>query len=173
MNETLVSCEQCGNIVEPTETFCNRCGFPQNGTQDQMDNFLRNQFMEKEKIEAAKKKIKNAKIMLGIVAGLQVLGGLIFLAADDQDGGLVMGIQLIVALLFLGCMFWVDKNPVTAMIVALSIYILIILIGALADPATLVSGILVKVLVIGALARGITAAREAKHIQESIPDYNG
>ena len=53
---------------------------------------------------------------------------------------------------------WSKTAPFSAFVTALSIYIGVIVLGAMLDPKTLVQGIIVKIMVIVALVNGIKAA---------------
>jgi hypothetical protein len=73
---------------------------------------------------------------------------------------LLLNIGLAVS--FIGLFFYAKKNPLTATVMALLLYLSVIAYNAIEDPKTLPQGFIVKILFIGALAKAITAAKEER-----------
>jgi hypothetical protein len=57
-----------------------------------------------------------------------------------------------------GIFFWSKQAPFSAFVTALSVYIGVQVLSAIADPKTIAQGIIIKAIVIGALINGIKAA---------------
>lgn len=66
---------------------------------------------------------------------------------------------------FLGLYVWARGNPYPACVAGLAVYILIILLSGLADPATLTQGLLVKLVVIFVLASAIRNIRNWRAVR--------
>ncbi len=66
---------------------------------------------------------------------------------------------------FLGLAFWARRAPLPASIIALILYVTAHIIDAIADPATIVNGIIIKVIIIVALSKAIQAGITYRQIQ--------
>ena len=143
-----------------------------NNSCDDFKENSREAAIEKQRVErvktAGKKPIRqgrNALIGIGI---LYVIAG--FAEAFIIDGHeLLYGIiDWAVAVIFFGLAAWTNKKPLLAMGIGLGVYVLTIALIAMADPSTLVKGILWKVLIIFYLIYGIKNA--ATHKSEEPQD---
>ena len=114
------------------------------------------------------KHIKNARIMLFIVAGLQLLP-LVMLPKDiDPDSKMIIiAITIFVALVFAGLAFWTKKKPYHALLAALIFYVALVALNAFIDPKTLLQGLIMKIIVIVLLIMGFKNAKEAKEEAEA------
>ncbi len=77
----------------------------------------------------------------------------------------MLGINLFLALVMLGLWIWSKRATLPAIITALGIYVAVIIASALYDPATLAQGIVLKVLVIAALAKGVQSTLAARKLE--------
>lgn len=68
--------------------------------------------------------------------------------------------------LFVGFFFWAKKNPFSACLSALVIYVLSHVIAAVIDPANIARGIILKVIIIITLAKAISKAAELRAIEQ-------
>jgi hypothetical protein len=114
------------------------------------------------------------------VAILQAIGGVIILAAGRAVGvgtenvvvnPLVYGIVFGLAFVFLVLSLWARKSPLPASIVGLVVFCTVHLLDAVANPLTLLNGILVKIIIVVLLIQAIMAGvrhREALR-QQSMP----
>ena len=114
------------------------------------------------------KHIKNARIMLFIVAGLQLLP-LVMLPKDiDSDSRMIIiAITIFVALVFAGLAFWTKKKPYPALLTALIFYVSLVALNAFIDPKTLIQGLIMKIIVVVLLIMGFKNAKEAKDEAEA------
>jgi len=114
-------------------------------------------------IGETKKSLNKGRYTLFIVGGLYLIVGYL-------EAYVILGHELIfgivdwsIAALFIGLGIWSYYKAFLAMVVGLGLYLLIILLLALAEPSTLFSGIIWKAIVITYLVYGIkTAKDEAK-----------
>lgn len=111
------------------------------------------QVMEKQKKVDGLSNIKNGRISIFVVAALLFLGFIV--EYSKYPDVLIILVYSPFVLLFLLLGFYYYRNPFVISIIALSVYVTLILILAFADPATIVSGIIVKFLIIGALSSAI------------------
>lgn len=121
-------------------------------------------------VEELAKQTKKAAGALLVVAILQAVFGTIILfmtranasASRGEVNITVLAIVLYgIAALFLALALWARRSPFPAAIAGLVIFVTLHLVDALADPRTLLQGIVVKIVIIAILIRAISAG--AKH----------
>lgn len=83
---------------------------------------------------------------------------------DRNQVKLLLGVNIGLAAIYLGLFFWARRNPLAATVTALILFITVIAINAVLEPATLAQGILVKILFIAALAAAISAAQRERKL---------
>ena len=162
------TCGHCNQPVSPDEKFCTNCGYPANGTEREQRNFYIALENKKNLVKDSQKKIRNVKIMLGIIATIQALAGFFYLFSAAEIGSVLAIIQFVAVLLILGCIIWVNHNPLTGIMAAFVVYILLVILSSLGDPVNLVRGLLWKIIIIGIFIKGIAAARDAKEFASQI-----
>lgn len=70
----------------------------------------------------------------------------------------VLMVNSIVAAIMLVLSIWSTRSPLPAVLIATATYVVVIVAGAIADPATLGQGVILKIIIIAFLAKGIKAA---------------
>jgi hypothetical protein len=175
----MASCPHCGSGEPGSGAFCVHCGKalpdgsrPRIVRERDLASSSAGQDLQS---EVLRKKAKTASSTLLVLAVLQFLGcgllvalGLAFgddattLPGDKEklsgDLLLVMGVILgVLATIFLALGIWARRSPLPPAIIGLTLYVTIILIGALIDPVSLIQGIIVKVIVIAFMIRAIQA----------------
>jgi len=70
--------------------------------------------------------------------------------------------------IFLGLGFWCKKQPLGAIISALILYIMVQLIAIIQNPLNIISGIIVKVIIIIYLIKGMNSALQAQKIKKEL-----
>ena len=113
------------------------------------------------------KHIRNARIMLYIIPGLQLIPIFFFDEADEFIYQLSVAIQVFLALAFAGIAYWTKYQPYAALVTAMVFYLAIIIAVMILDPTSIVKGILIKIIIIALLARGIRNAREAQELKKT------
>lgn len=159
-NEMAVTCENCGTVGETTKKFCSKCSFPTGGTEEEKTSFRLLVSSRKRFLEVANDKTKRAKIVIYILAGIFFVFGLVigFLSDDFET----MIVNLFLSVLFLVLAAWSNRNPFGAILTAFIIYLTIQVANVFIDPATLLQGIIIKIVVIAAFVKGIRSANEAQ-----------
>lgn len=117
------------------------------------------------------KQIKSGRTTLYVLCGITVLGAIIgATAGNDYDVSdsevLIEGAILLV--IYGICAVFIKKNPSVALLIALIVYILIILLSAIIDPESLISGILMKGLILFYIGRGVNAAFLLKKVIQKL-----
>lgn len=158
--DVLINCSNCKTPIGEQDSFCNECGYPENGSDKEKDLFYYRIKLKKDVIEEAKKKMQNVKGVLVFMAVVNLLFGIYYVISDEAFFEGV--VQFIVAGIFVGCTLWVDKQPLTGILAGFVFWILIQLLMALGDPVTLFQGIIWKFIFIGVFVKGIMSATEVK-----------
>lgn len=163
------NCENClSPIPEKAGKFCSKCGFPALGSDREKENFRISLKRKKEILAEAEKKIRNVKILLYVLAGLNLAVGLVVSALSADMGILFFLEYFIAAAVFTACAIWVNKNPIAGVIAAFSFYMLLQIAAAIVDPSTIFQGIIVKVIFIGMFIKGIRSAYDYKEYAEKL-----
>jgi signal transduction histidine kinase len=158
--ENSSQCSNCQSIIIENAVFCPQCGYPENGTEQDISKYNYSLKIKKDLVEDSKKKMKNVKILLYVIAGINVVVGL-FLLMDSVT--FVDGISsFVAAAVFIGCAIWVNNQPLTGVIAAFVFWLLLQLSVIFIDPAMLFQGIILKVIFIGIFIKGILSANDAK-----------
>ncbi|MES2849176.1 MAG: hypothetical protein V4685_08975 [Bacteroidota bacterium] len=110
--------------------------------------------------------VRKARNWLFVVAGIQLLAGLIEVYNTPDDLKLiVLGIHGVIIIIFVALALWSNKKAFEALVTAIVVYALIYIAGGLLDPMNFLRGILIKVFVVIALINGIKAAKAARDIR--------
>ncbi len=113
------------------------------------------------------KHIRNARILLFVLAGLTLLL-LVNAAPFDSPGRIISGgIIVLFAGVFIVLALWTKKRPYTALLCALIFYVSIVGIAALVDPALHFQGWIWKVVIIILLILGLRNGKEAQDMMDT------
>lgn len=85
----------------------------------------------------------------------------------NQAVYLVFGLNYFLSIVMIGLYFWSKRSPFPAMVTGLCVYLSVIVLNAVFDPATLAQGLLIKALFIGAMISGIKAALAERNAQRA------
>jgi len=160
-----VTCENCGNVNPDNQKFCSMCSFPVGGTEQDKTQFRVVVSSRKGLLKKAQEKMKTAKIIIYVLAGIVFLQGLYLGLANDDF--VLMIVNLCICLLYLILAAWADKNPFGAILTAFIIYVTLIIVNAFLDPPKLFQGLLMKLFFVAAFVKGIRSAKDAQdHLEE-------
>jgi len=84
----------------------------------------------------------------------------------QADVTMVYVVMFGLSALMLACWFWSRQSPLPALMTALGIYVTVLTLSAIADPSTLLSGVILKAIVIAALVAGVRAALRERALME-------
>ena len=119
-------------------------------------------------LEGYDKSIRNARTALFVVAGVQLLFGIIYgLAQGNEEAMPIMIVAIVIAAIFFGLGMWTKSKPYTAILTGLILFIALHILEAVVDPASIVRGIILKVLVIVYLGKSLKDAREAQEMKKN------
>jgi hypothetical protein len=113
-------------------------------------------------MEGYDKPVRNARIVLFIMAGIQL--AYIFMIGDIPQPykAINIGINISIAVAFTLLAFWTKTKPYTAIITALIVYSCLIVLGAILEPISILQGFIFKILTYVML---IVAIGNAKSVQ--------
>ncbi len=161
-------CKSCFVKVNDIDQFCQTCGFPLKGTEEEQGQFFYNRNYQQMEIDGLTQKVKSARNTLFVLSGFFLLFGLGYFAINSRDENVsaILITNAIVAVIFLLLGWWAPKKPLASIISGMVLYIIIILMSAIDDPVTLVKGIIVKIVIISYLVKGLMSAMEAEKIRK-------
>ena len=155
------NCSFCEKEINPSNaTFCNHCGHPENGSDEQRAKFFAKRAVDKTKNIDADKKIKSARNTLFILSGIVALFG--FLTYNNSNEIIDLAVNLILSFIYLILGFWSEKKPLIALLSGLLLYITVIVISAIILPTSLISGLLWKIIILSYLGKGLYSASSIK-----------
>jgi len=111
-------------------------------------------------------KIRNARIILFIIACANVLTIFTTLKMPEPQIWFAMGIDAAIGLIFFALGFWTKQKPYTALLTATIVYSSLIVIGGIIDPSTQYKGLIIKVIFIVMLIQGIRNGKQAQDLKE-------
>ena len=119
-------------------------------------------------MEGYDKHIRNARIMLFVLAGLFLLSLAAHLPFDDNPVKMVMAAVIVLfAAAYVALAFWTKKKPYTAILTALILFISLEVLSFLLQPASIFQGWILKIIVILLLILGLRNAKESQRMMEA------
>jgi hypothetical protein len=166
--EAISECKCCFEKINKADQFCQACGFPLQGSEEEQSKFFYNRNYQHMEMDGLKKKIKSAGTTLYVVAGFFLLSGLIyfFINRTEDSSSALLITNTVVAVIFLLLGFWAEKKPVASIISGLVLYVLVQLMSAIENPASIFSGLIAKIIIISYLIKGMVSALEAEKIKK-------
>ncbi|MBO6880340.1 hypothetical protein [Winogradskyella sp.] len=154
------SCSICKTPMQTENIYCPECGFPENGTDSDVAKFHARNAMKKNQHMDAGKKIRSARNVLYVMAGIIILFGVVSFF-NDQDIALLIS-NVIVGIIYLALGSWTSKKPLVAILLGLLLYLTTIIISAIFEPSTLFRGLIFKIFIIAYLGAGVYSASSIK-----------
>ncbi|MBO9567161.1 MAG: hypothetical protein J7621_30590 [Niastella sp.] len=127
----------------------------------QQENLLEDMY-DYNSMEGYDKPVRNARIMLFVIAGIQLIPLLLMPEMEELAKWITIGIYVFIAAVFAALALWTKRKPYTAIIVALSFYTGIILLSAVLEPASIFQGLILKIIVFVLLINGLRNGREVQ-----------
>lgn len=159
-HDNFAVCEHCNAINGPVNKYCSQCSFPIRGSEEEKASFHLTVSSRRRFLDDANGKIKSARNAIYGLSALFFIFGLFMGFGMDDFATMIVNLVLCVTYLVLAA--WCSHNPFGAILTAFIIYLTLVVVNMLIDPATLFQGIIIKVVIIAWLAKGIRSAHEAK-----------
>jgi hypothetical protein len=186
MTMSPVQCPHCQAENEDGAAFCSECGKALPGatpttptvvTGDQVASTEVGQSIQAEQLQ---KQARGASAALIVVGVLMVAGAAFLYARFSGEAGVDAGAlrtllitNLVLAAIYVGLGLWARRNPLPAAIVGLVLFVTMIAVGAILDPTSIAQGIIVKVVVVVALAKAIHAGVKYRQLKAQMAEGEG
>ncbi|WP_299676417.1 hypothetical protein [uncultured Dokdonia sp.] len=157
-----LQCSLCASAMEEHYIFCISCGYPEKGSEEEQTKFHARRILDVRNSSDARQGITGARNILFIIAGINFLWGIYYFFQSDQDLSLLIYFTIL-SVIYLVLGYWSQQKSLIALILGLLVYLTVIVLGAIYEPSSIITGLLLKVFVIVYLARGINAALQIKN----------
>jgi len=169
-NQTASLCNCCYNAFNDEDIFCNSCGYPLQGTQQEQDTHIVIRANKEIDIAELNGKVASARNSLywigGIIGVWAVITYFVSPDADEAFSLLITNVILVGAFLSFGV--WSKSKPTTALISGLALYLIVQILNAIVSPMSIFSGIIMKVIIIAYLIKGIKAVLEIDKLKKEL-----
>ncbi|MDQ3111247.1 MAG: hypothetical protein M3R17_15265 [Bacteroidota bacterium] len=145
--------------------YCPHCGFLQRGTEAEQRRFVVGRKIKKSDVNEEHASVGIGKLILFFLGGINMLLGIYFISQQNTPGGIV---QFIVGGVYICLGVWAIKKPYPALLTGLIFYFTLIAVQAVLDPATILSGLVLKVSIAGGLIYGMAAVSKAEKLNEQL-----
>jgi|GEM_PF-2075188 len=166
----LFECSKCNFSLNSQDVFCNNCGYPERGNQEQKEIYEDEIKVKKFNATQADKELDNVRILLKIIIALTLLVGMFYLFSEDTfEDGIAC---LVATLIYIGCLIWVNKQPLSGVLAAFLFWLTLQLSVVFTNPVYLFKGIIWKILFISIFIKGINSARKYQKISNQLKNRN-
>lgn len=185
-----LTCPKCAAACQALTRFCEACGAPLQAEVKPRVSPL-TAAMARRTGETTRKAIRSARLALGFVA-LITLAFTIFmhlkfnadiaqaranpgLTVDEavvSQSHMLFSVNYVLVAIYIALAFWAGRNPFGACLTGLILYLTLNLINAAIDPATIIQGIIMKIIIILALVNGVKAGLASRR-QLADPSHAG
>lgn len=164
------SCISCHDAVSEHDLSCESCGYPLRGSDFEQRTFINHRDYQQLELQEMNHKIHSASQTLYVLAAIAVLYGIIGYAFSSKANFPVETLMtyLGVAAVYFVLALWSKVQPVTAIITALILYVLLQVLVVLDKPTSMAEGIIIKIVVVAYLVKGIKSAMEAQKIRRNL-----
>ena len=157
-------CSYCHETVSQVEVHCESCGFPLAGTDKEKAIWIGRQTMRKSKVAGSEKMIGKTRIILYILAGLQILNAILVYVKFSSVVDVIF--YLVIAALLATFGYLSPKKPILFVSLALCVMLGYYFLLYLADLMLLFQGILWKCAIIMALLYTLYDAVESNNLKK-------
>ncbi|MBK6986475.1 MAG: zinc ribbon domain-containing protein [Bacteroidetes bacterium] len=161
-------CHYCKSKgLTESDKFCPNCGFPQRGSQALMKNFIWNINNKHTLLYKQKKAVSKARNILFVLSGLFAFFAILLGLLIDTNMAILIS-NFVVSLIYLSLGLWSKQNPFPAILTGFFVYISLMVINAVIEPTTLLKGLFMKVIVIGAFVYGYKGVKESEELEKEL-----
>lgn len=118
-------------------------------------------------LQSSKQKVKEGRVILIAIAAINLIS-LLFISSTTLTMGMIIALSYTALFLILAIL--VSKIPNKAIIIGLTLYLAPMLILALFNPATLLQGALIKLIIISGLVKAFLATKDVKELQKKLTE---
>lgn len=155
-----LKCYCCKTVYKEDDKFCGNCGYPFQATPEEQKQFSIKYSVNKFSKDDIEKKVKEARIVLFVIAGFTVVQGAIIYFKEES--GLLLVVNIILAAIYAGLGFWAKKKAFAAILTGTLIYLSVMILNAFVNPLTIIQGIIFKVVFLVAFIKAAYGAYKYK-----------
>jgi hypothetical protein len=165
-----VFCAACSKKVNNDDAFCDACGYPLKGTEEEQRYFMSVRSSREIDLDDAYKKIKSAGYVLYWIAVGTLLIGFVGYSTNklESSRSVLLTVNVVLSAIYAGLGLWSRKKPLTSIISGFALYTIIFLANAIENPLTIFSGIFFKIFFIGCFIKGVKSALEVEKIKKEL-----
>jgi hypothetical protein len=170
----LTSCVRCGGPAANGASLCESCGRATSIPEAtpcavNKPDVVGTSAGRDVQVEMLAKHASSASSAMLCVAAIQTLVAVVVGALMLSKLSLLMGIALTgIPAFFLAIYFWSRKNPLSAAVCGLVIYIILVALDVATDPKSLLYGSLVKLIIMALLAKGVWAGLKHRELKREL-----
>jgi hypothetical protein len=166
----LKNCPFCSEPIEPEDAFCIHCGFPIKGTDEEQEAYKTRRWVKEDELDEMKRRVRQASNTMYGLAVLFFLAGLFYYGTAEsyQNPGSILLINWIVSMVYIGLGLWSRTQPTAAIISGLIFYAIITVLTVIDNPASIISGIVLKIFIVILLINGMNSAYKAERIKKEL-----
>lgn len=163
MSDTTI-CPTCKAEYQQQPNVCHYCGYPFAGTEQEKSHFVAHQILKKGTISDTKDSIRNARTILFVIAGFNIVFPF-FRFANTQFGGIMIAFSMLIGLVFLFFGFMAKRKPFISILIPFILLVVFYLLDLWLSPATFGRGIFWKVLFVGGLIYSLICIKKSDRIK--------
>lgn len=165
-----MNCKHCKIELKSIDLKCHNCGYPNNGTRDEKQQYVDKEIMNREVYKDTTKANSEAKTVLFVIAAINILIPIILVVFSDGVNIINLILYIIGAILYSGLGLLANMKPMIASIVGLVILLIIYLFTFLGDPTMIIRYIYLKIAFVGGLSYCIYKGYKLDKLKKSY-DY--
>jgi O-antigen/teichoic acid export membrane protein len=158
----LTHCRICKTEGEELDAFCQVCNYPLKGTKQEQASFGAKFIMQKGDVKDSKGFLQKARVLLFVLGGILIIGP--FIPFFSPQNNIVLIINVIIGLFFIGCGLLSLKKPKIALLIPLVTIVTYYLLLLVFSPYYLWHGLLWKTIILVILSYGYFSVRKADKI---------
>ncbi len=162
-------CKSTG--LKEEDKFCPHCGFPQQGSQSEMQGFVARLKEKRKLLDEQRKQIKSARSYLYLLGAINLIFGVISSVNEPNQMAIIIA-SAIIAGIYFGLAIWCNTNPFAAILSGFFIYIVLIVINGIVDPTTLYKGIVLRIVIISSFYYGYKAVKNSERLSAELEAIN-
>lgn len=159
-----IQCRHCGHNV-PEANNCTICNFPLMKSEKEQATFIARQIREESNVRDTIQKMQYPRYILFVLSALHMIAPFTPLYPETDIIVLIMNVGI--GVMTFGILSF--RMPQVALLTPLIIMILIYMISAIADPSTLLVGIIWKAIILTGLSYGFYRAYDADRTLKKNP----
>jgi hypothetical protein len=115
------------------------------------------------------KHVRRARIIIFVLAGITLLLGLVLAFTNPTaEDWITVAIATVLTGTYTALGFWSNNRPFQAIAIALILFVSLVLLSFILNPAGIFSGIILKILVVVYLVKGTNSARETLRRKQAL-----